>query len=67
MKIAIIVAFFALSVIVEGNLFAAAARAGIEPVILSVGAAFAALGLNSQRNHDVNHYEWNKFLNVPTE
>ena len=67
MKIAIIIASLALSVIVKGNLLAAAARAGIEPVILSVGAAFAALGLNSQRNHDVNHFEWNKFLNVPTE
>ena len=68
MKIAIIVASFALSVIVEGNLLAAAARAGIEPIILSFGAAFAALGgLHSQRNHDGNHYEWNKFLNVPTE
>ena len=52
MKIAIIVVFFALSVIVEGNLFAAAARAGIEPVILSVGAAFAALGLNDKTSHD---------------
>ena len=33
--------------------FWAAAARGIEPVILSVGAAFAALGLNDHSNKDV--------------
>ena len=62
MKIASILVCFALIVIVEGNLLAAAVRGGIEPVILSFGAAFAALGLNSHTNHDVDHFESKGFL-----
>ena len=44
----------ALSFIFEGACawWAAAAR-GIEPIILSFGAAFAALGLNDKSSHDV--------------
>ena len=39
-------------------MFAAAVR-GIEPVILSLGAAaFAALGQDSDPMHDVSHFEW---------
>ena len=38
---------FVLSVIVEGNMLAAALRGGIEPIILSFGAAFAALGIKN--------------------
>ena len=45
---------FALSFIYEGAYawWAAAAR-GIEPIILSFGAAFAALGLSEQPSHDL--------------
>ena len=58
MKIAGIIACLALSVVVYGNMFAAAVR-GIEPVILSLGAAaFAALGQNSDPMHDVSHFKW---------
>ena len=39
-------------------MLAAAIRGGIEPLILSFGAAFAARGLDSQPNHDINHFEW---------
>ena len=62
MKIAIIVAFFALSVIVEGNMLAAVLRGGVEPVLLSFGIAFAALGQDSQPMHDVSHFEWKSLL-----
>ena len=34
----------------------AAAVRGIEPIILSFGAAFAALGLNEQTSHD-EHFD----------
>ena len=47
MKIGVILVCYTLSVIVEGNMLAAALRGGIEPIILSFGAAFAALGLNA--------------------
>ena len=46
MKILTIIIAFALSEAVEGILWAAAVR-GIEPIILSFGAAFAALGLDA--------------------
>ena len=49
MKVSSIFVQFALSLIVQNALawWAAAAR-GIEPIILSFGAAFTALGLNNQ-------------------
>ena len=57
MKISSIFVCCALSVVIKGNMLAAAVRGGIEPIILSFGAAFAALGLNSQINHDVDHFD----------
>ena len=51
MKILTIIFAFALSEAVEGIFWAAAVR-GIEPIILSFGAAFTALGLNVHSNHD---------------
>ena len=51
MKILTIFVAFALSEAVEGIFWAAAAR-GIEPIILSFGAAFAALGLNNHSSQD---------------
>ena len=52
MKISGIFALIALSLILESACawWAAAVR-GIEPIILSFGAAFAALGLNDQLDH----------------
>ena len=52
MKIKCIIVTLTLSVAVEGVLWAAAIR-GIEPIILSLGAAFAAIGLDVKPNHDV--------------
>ena len=51
MKLTLIFAAFALSSFVESHLWAAAIR-GIEPIILSFGAAFAALGLDNKPNYD---------------
>ena len=53
MRISGIFVLLALSFISEGTCawWAAAAR-GMEPVILSFGAAFAALGLKDQSSHD---------------
>ena len=78
MKIFIIFVSLALSIVVEGNMLAAAVR-GIEPIILSFGAAFAAFsGLKSQPNYNMNEnmsklrmsynifdkvYDWEDFLN----
>ena len=62
MKVLNIFVCCVLSVIVKGNLLAAAVRGGIEPIILSFGAAFAALGLDSQTNHDVDHFEKKGFI-----
>ena len=47
---------FALSMTVQGACawWAAAAR-GIEPIILSFGALFAAIGLNDMPKHDILH------------
>ena len=60
MKLSNILVCFALIVIVKGNFFAAAFRGGIEPVILSVGTAFAALGMHSKKKeeHSVGPYKW---------
>ena len=61
MKLQNIFVCFVLSVIVEGNILAAAVRGGIEPIIVSFGAAFAALGLHSGpepiKYEDLNFYE----------
>ena len=57
MKIAIIFVTFALSVIVKGNLFANAAR-GIEPIILSFGAAFAALANQPEEKVEGEYRDW---------
>ena len=45
--ILVILAIFSLSVIVKGNIFAAAA-AGLQPVLLSIGAILAARDLDVQ-------------------
>ena len=64
MKITIIFICFVLSAIVDGNMLAAAIRGGVEPVLLSFGTAFAALGQNFQPSHNVSHFdfEWNSFI-----
>ena len=51
MKLSLIFVAFALSSFVESHFMAAAIR-GIEPIILSFGAAFAALGLDNKLNYD---------------
>ena len=58
MRITAIFVFTALSMIFEGAFawWAAAAR-GIEPIILSVGTAFAAIGLNDKHSHDVQLFD----------
>ena len=58
MRISSTFVLFALSFIFDGACawWVAAAR-GIEPVILSFGAAFAALGLNDQPSHDVQLFD----------
>ena len=60
MKLTLIFVTFALSSFVESNLMAAAIR-GIEPIILSFGAAFAALGLDNKLNRDDDAY----FIRMP--
>ena len=57
MRISGIFVFVALSLIFEGACawWAAAAR-GIEPIILSFGAAFTAIGLNDQHSDDAKHF-----------
>ena len=57
MRIPGILVFVALNLIFEGACawWAAAAR-GIEPIILSFGAAFAAIGLNDQHSDDAKHF-----------
>ena len=65
MKIFKIFVSLALSIVVEGNMLAAAVR-GIEPIILSFGAAFAAFsGLKSQPHYNIfdNDYDWDDLLN----
>ena len=54
MRVSGIFALIALSLILESACawWAAAVR-GIEPIILSFGAAFAAFGLNDQSSHNV--------------
>ena len=58
MRISDIFVLFALSLIFESACawWAAAAR-GVEPIILSFGAAFAALGLNNNPNHNVQLFD----------
>ena len=66
MKRSGIFVLFALSLIFKGSCawWTAAAR-GIEPIILSFGAAFAALGLNEQFRHGAQLF--NKFSNKEAE
>ena len=63
-KISGILILFVLSFIFKSaNAWWAAAARGIEPIILSFGAAFAALGLNDKFNHDLqlfNRKAWSK-------
>ena len=64
MRISDIFVLLALSLILEGAFawWAAAAR-GIEPIILSFGAAFAALGFNDNTTLDFqlfNNKVWSK-------
>ena len=70
MKLSSIFVFFALSLIFKGvHAWWAAAARGIEPIILSFGAAFAALGLNDKSSHDLQLFRMgpieknNKILN----
>ena len=58
MRISGIFVLFALSLIFE-NAWAwwAAAARGLEPIILSFGAAFASLGLKDQHNHDTQPFD----------
>ena len=55
MKTSCIFAVFALSVFVEGAFWAAA----VQPIILSIGAAFAALNIDAQPFLDV---DWKNLL-----
>ena len=58
MRISDIFVLFALSFIFkDACAFWAAAARGVEPIILSFGAAFAALGLNDQPSHDVQLFD----------
>ena len=66
-----ILVLFALIMIIQGVCawWAAAVR-GIEPIILSFGAAFAAIGLNDQRSDDLKLFEqkeWFKFKSEKSE
>ena len=58
MRISDIFVLFALSLIFDGACawWAAAAR-GIEPIILSFGAAFAAFGLNDKPSHNIQLFD----------
>ena len=58
MRISDIFVLLALSLIFDGACawWAAAAR-GIEPIILSFGAAFAAFGLNDKLSPDKQHFD----------
>ena len=58
MRISGIFILFVLSLTFE-NAFAwwAVAARGIEPIILSFGAAFAAIGLNDKLSHDVQLFD----------
>ena len=60
MRIRGIFVLIALIMIVQGACawWAAAVRGGIEPIVLSFGTAFAALGLNEQSSHDVQLFDW---------
>ena len=58
MRISGIFVLLALSLIFE-NAWAwwAAAARGLEPIILSFGAAFAAIGLNDKLSHNVQLFD----------
>ena len=64
-RISGIFALIALSLILESACawWAAAVR-GIEPIILSFGAAFAAFGLNDKSSHDVKQspFDMEKYI-----
>ena len=65
MRVLDIFGFVALSLIFDGACawWAAAAR-GIEPIILSFGAVFAAFGLNDKLSHDKQLFSEKEWLNV---
>ena len=58
MKLSSIFILFALSLFFKGvHAWWAAAARGIEPIILSFGAAFAALSLNELPSHDLQLFD----------
>ena len=57
MKIAGIFILFELSAIVMGAFWAAAARGIYQPIILSVGTIFAAIGLDKQPIRDIDPFD----------
>ena len=57
MRISDIFVLFALSLIKGAYAWWAAAARGIEPIILSFGAAFAALGLNDKSIQDLHIFK----------
>ena len=65
MRMSGIFVLFALSFIFKSAYawWAAAAR-GIEPIILSFGAVFAAFGLNDKLSHDKQLFSEKEWLNV---
>ena len=61
MKISSIFVCCALSVVIKGNMFAAAVRGGIEPIILSFGAAFAAINSMKEPTDKDPAWVWEKY------
>ena len=63
-----ILVLFALVMIIEGACawWAAAVR-GIEPIIMSFGAAFAAIGLNDHSNHDEQIFKSKEWFKIKSE
>ena len=59
MKIAGIFILFELSAIVVNAFWAAAARVIYQPIILSVGTIFAAIGLDKQPFQDITPFDIN--------
>ena len=59
MKLLCIIVLFALSVIVEGTLLAAA-RSLFQPVLLSFGAVFTAIMSEKYDQSKSGHYEWDE-------
>ena len=60
MKILTIFVAFTLNVIVKGALWTAAVRAIKEPILLSFGTVFAALGLDVRSSDDVPFFRSDK-------